>query len=144
LDHITASTTNQHRLVTTPLSPKDATTEFKEIKDIARTNGYSEEFVGRIHNKQKKKEELRRLTTLTPVSRDDSPKRRHALTFYPAITDQLKKIFKSHQIDLVYSKKGKLNEIVGNPKDEIDMLEKSGVYQIACLGCDFMYIGQKN
>jgi hypothetical protein len=52
-----------HRLVTTPLSPDDATTELNEIKTIAKINGYSEEFVDRIHNKHKKKEELRNLTT---------------------------------------------------------------------------------
>jgi hypothetical protein len=45
-----------HRLVTTPLSPDDATTELNEIKTIAKINGYSEEFVDRIHNKHKKKE----------------------------------------------------------------------------------------
>jgi hypothetical protein len=34
-----------HRLVTTSLSPDDATTEVNEIKTIAKINGYSEEFV---------------------------------------------------------------------------------------------------
>jgi hypothetical protein len=56
-----------HRLVTTPLSPDDATKELNDIKTIAKINGYSEEFVDRIHNKHKKKEELRNLTTLIPV-----------------------------------------------------------------------------
>jgi hypothetical protein len=44
-----------HRLVTTPLSPDDATTELNEIKTITQINGYSELFVDRIHNKHKKK-----------------------------------------------------------------------------------------
>jgi hypothetical protein len=52
-----------HRRVTTPMSPDDATTELNEIKIIAKINGYSEEFVDRIHNKHKEKEEFRILTT---------------------------------------------------------------------------------
>jgi hypothetical protein len=68
-----------HRLITTPLDSEDATAELKEINTIAKINGYSEVFVDRIHNKHKKKEELRRLTTLTPVSQENSPKRRHAV-----------------------------------------------------------------
>jgi hypothetical protein len=43
-----------HRIVTTPLSPDDATTELRKIKNIAKINGYSEKFVDRIHNKHKK------------------------------------------------------------------------------------------
>jgi hypothetical protein len=56
-----------HRLVTTSLNPDDATTELNEIKTIAKINVYSEEFVDRIHNKHKKKEKLRNLTTLILV-----------------------------------------------------------------------------
>jgi hypothetical protein len=52
-----------HYLVTTPLSPDDATIE--EEKTSAEINGYSEEFVVRIHiTTNKKKEELRNLATL--------------------------------------------------------------------------------
>jgi hypothetical protein len=47
-----------HRLVTTPLSLDDAATELNKIKNIAKINGYSEDFVDRIHNKHKKKEKL--------------------------------------------------------------------------------------
>jgi hypothetical protein len=46
----------------------------------AKINGYSEEFVDRIHNKHKKKKELRNLTTLIPVlKRDDAPTKRNAI-----------------------------------------------------------------
>jgi hypothetical protein len=77
-----------HRLVTTRLSPVDATTELNEIKTIAKIN---EEFVDRIHNKHKKKEEPLNLTTLIPVlKRDDAPTKRHA------ITNKLQRIFRNH------------------------------------------------
>jgi hypothetical protein len=87
----TGSNTNQQpsasRLVTTPLSPDDATTELNEIKTIAKINGYSEEFVDRIHNKHKKKEELQNLTTLIPVlKRDDAPTCHHVPSSHHAKT----------------------------------------------------------
>jgi hypothetical protein len=91
-----------------------------EIKTIAKINGYSEEFVDRIHNKHKKKEELRNLKTLIPVlKRYDAPTKRHAITFYPVITNKLQRILRNHQIDLVYSNKGKLKDSLGNPNDKI-------------------------
>jgi Zn ribbon nucleic-acid-binding protein len=31
---------------------------------------------------------------------------------------------------------------LGNPKDKIDMMEKSEVYQVDCVACDSMYIDQ--
>jgi hypothetical protein len=43
---------------------------------------------------------------------------------------------------LVYSNKRKLRDILGNPKDKFEVLEKSGVYQVECTGCDAVYIGQ--
>jgi hypothetical protein len=40
---------------------------------------------------------------------------------------------------LVYSKKGKISDILGNPKDKFEQLEKS---EIKCDGCNAVYIGQ--
>jgi hypothetical protein len=122
-----------HRLITTLLSPDDAPTELKEIKTIAKINSYSEKFVNRNHNKHKKQEELWNLTTLIPVlKKDDAPTKRHAITFYQAITNKLQRIFRNHQIDLVYSNKGKLKDNLGNPVDKTKMLQKSGIYQVKC------------
>jgi hypothetical protein len=116
-----------HRLVTTPLNPDDATTELNENKTSAEINGYSAKFVDRIHNKHKK-EKLRNLTTLIPVlKRDDAPTKRHAITFYPAITNKLQRIFRNHQIDLMYSNKGELKDGLGNPKDKTEMLHKTRI-----------------
>jgi hypothetical protein len=101
------------------MNQADATTEFNEIKTIAKINGHSEEFVDRVHNKHKKKEELRNLTTLIPVlKKDDAPAKRQAITFYPTITNKLQRIFRNHQVDLVYSNKGKLKDSLENPKQD--------------------------
>jgi hypothetical protein len=61
---------HRHRLVTIPMSPDDAVSELNEIKNIAKINCYPEHFVDRIHTKRLKKNELQRLTTLIPVSKD--------------------------------------------------------------------------
>jgi hypothetical protein len=57
LSRTSASNTNQQP--STPwfiaMSPDDATTELNEIKTIVQINGFSEEFVDRIHNKHKRK-----------------------------------------------------------------------------------------
>jgi hypothetical protein len=79
---------------------------------------------------------------LIPVfKRDDAPTNRNAITFYPAITNKLQKIFRNHQIDLVYSEKGKLKDSLGNLKNKTEMLQKSEIYQVECEGCDSVYIG---
>jgi hypothetical protein len=118
-----------HRLVTTPMSSDDATTELNEIKTIAKVNGYSEEFVDRIHNKHKKKEELRNLTTLIPVlKRDDASTKTYASTF-----TNYKRF--SGTIKLIWC-------IATRANSKTEMLQKSGIYQVECEGCDFVYIGQ--
>jgi hypothetical protein len=100
-------------------------------QNSTRINRYSEEFVDRIHNKHKKKEELQNLTTLIPVlKRDDTPTKRHAIPFYAAITSKLQRIFRNHQIDLVCSNKGKLKDRLGNPKDKTKMLQIYRIYQV--------------
>jgi hypothetical protein len=80
---------------------------------------------------------------LIPVlKRDDAPTKRHAITFYPAIPNKLHRIFRNHQIDLVYSSKGKLKDSLGKPKDKAEMLQKIGIFQVECEGCNSVYIGQ--
>jgi hypothetical protein len=43
---------------------------------------------------------------------------------------------------MVHSTIVKLGELLGNPKDQVETLQKSGIGQIDCLGCSASYIGQ--
>jgi hypothetical protein len=97
--------------------------------------------VNRIYQRQKLKAELQALTTLVPSVQNET-KKRAAIAFFPGITNKQQGIFKRHNIDLVYSNRGELSDILGNPKDKCHPLEKSGVYQITCKGCEAKYIGQ--
>jgi hypothetical protein len=81
------------------------------------------------------------LTTLTPAS-DELTIKRVAAPFHPPITNKLKAVFKKHQIKMVHSTRGKLGELLGIPKDQVETLQKSGIYQIDCLECSASYIGQ--
>jgi hypothetical protein len=69
-----------------------------------------------IYEKHVKKQNLRQLTTLPPHTSDEQL-RRAPITFYPGITNKLQNIFKKHKIKIVYSNKGKLCDLLGNPKD---------------------------
>jgi hypothetical protein len=88
------------------------------------------------------------MTLIPALQKDDAPTKKYSITlfpaiaFFPAITNKLKRIFRNHQIDLVYSNKGKLKDNLGNPKDKTKMLQKSGIYQVKCKGCDSVYIGR--
>jgi hypothetical protein len=85
--------------------------------------------VNRIYQRQNPKAELRALTTLVPSIQNET-KKRAAITFFPSITNKLQGIFKRHNIDLVYSIRSKLSDVLGNPKNKCHPLEKSGVTKL--------------
>jgi hypothetical protein len=87
-----------------------------------------------IYQRPKSKAKLQTLTTLVPSVQNET-KKRAAITFVPGITNKLQGIFKRHNIDLVYSNRCKLSDVLRNPQNKCHPLEKSGVYQIACKGC---------
>jgi hypothetical protein len=122
-----------HRLVTTPLSPDDATIELNEIKTIPKINGYSEEFVDHIFTTNTRERGASKPWFLfwkeTMHRRKDMPSRTNYKGF-------------SGTIKLIWRNKGKLKDRLGNSKDKTEMLQKSGIYQVECEGCDSVYIGQ--
>jgi predicted GIY-YIG superfamily endonuclease len=63
-------------------------------------------------------------------------------SFYPPITNKLQNIFRRHKIKLVHENRRKIKELLGNPKDKTDHLDKAGIYEIQCQGCEASYIGQ--
>ncbi|KAI4465998.1 dna-directed rna polymerases i ii and iii subunit rpabc2 [Holotrichia oblita] len=64
------------------------------------------------------------------------------LPYAPFITKGLSKIFKELDLRIVYSSGNSLRSLIGNPKDKIQPLEKSGIYEINCKDCNQKYIGQ--
>ncbi|KAI4469133.1 giy-yig endonuclease superfamily [Holotrichia oblita] len=64
------------------------------------------------------------------------------LPYAPFITKGSSKIFKELDLRIVYSSGTSLRSLIGNPKDKIQPLEKSGIYEINCKDCNQKYIGQ--
>jgi hypothetical protein len=54
----------------------------------------------------------------------------------------LEKVFKKFNIEIAYDSLGKFRDLLGNLKDKIDEMEKSGIYKILCAICRAFYIGQ--
>jgi hypothetical protein len=80
-------------------------------------NGYEKKFIDQMYQHRLKMKQLHELTTLTPVSDEQTIKRVAASR-----------------------KNGPFNQrqtlgTLGNPKDQVETLQKSGIYQIDCLGC---------
>ena len=41
----------------------------------------------------------------------------------------------------VHSSGNKLQQLLGNPKDKIELNERSGIYEISCKDCNLKYVG---
>ena len=63
------------------------------------------------------------------------------IPFHPA-TKGLGKIYKNVGFKVVHGSNNNIRSLLGNPKDKLKTLEKSGIYEIQCSHCDSKYIGQ--
>lgn len=65
-----------------------------------------------------------------------------SVPYNPQYTNGLAKIFKQAGMKLVFQSGNTLRHLLGNPKDKIHDLEKSGIYEVSCTDCDKKYVGQ--
>jgi hypothetical protein len=135
-----------------PLSDERREKELQHIKMMARINGYDESIVESLHRKHKRRHEIKMITTLQPIPRDKIRRTRNKngnytaqfaiLPFYPPLSYRIERVLRKHNINVCYSNRGKLKDMLGNGKRARDMSELSGVYEISCLDCEMKYIGQ--
>ncbi|KAI4456803.1 giy-yig endonuclease superfamily [Holotrichia oblita] len=128
-----------HRLLTLPLNKARYEKELKIIKDAAKCNGFQPQHIYKLIRKFNYKKTVKESTTF----REDvkaSPV--VTLPYAPFITKGLSKIFKELGLRIVYSCGTSLRSLIGNPKDKMQPLEKSGIYEINCNDCNQKYIGQ--
>ena len=104
----------------------------------AVSNGYSERLIDNILKKQKHKKRIQDSTTLIPAKDQKYVK----LPFDPTSTKGLEGVFRQHNIKPCYVSNSKLKTLLGNPKDPIEPLQKSGIYKVTCPECNIAYIGQ--
>ena len=128
-----------HRLLTFPLNKVRYEKELEVIKHGARCNGFQPQIIYKLIRKFNYRNFLKESTTFreevtnTPFV---------TLPFAPSITKGLSKIFKGLDLGTVYSSGTNLRSLIGNPKDKVQPLEKSGIYEISCKNCNQKYIGQ--
>jgi hypothetical protein len=135
-----------HRLCKLPLSITDYMKEYTYIKHIADVNGYKDTMIDQLIMKHTKK--IKRSNSSSLFSQNkaleniEAPKRRVNMTFVPEITNKLKSVFSQFDLEMVFSSRNKLRNLLGSTKDKTEQLDKSGIYEIGCNNCNNKYIGQ--
>lgn len=126
-----------HRLLSVPLNPARFEKEKLTIKKIAISNGYESDLIDKIIRKKLYKIKLNNTSTF----KRESQKTKYISIPYDNLTRKLGKHFR--EIDFSVSFKSRtLQDSLGNPKDKVEKFEKSGIYEISCNECDYLYYGQ--
>ena len=125
-----------------PLSINSYINELRTIKNIAQANGYTENEIDDLVNKQARNIRKNSLSTFYQQAKNQKQTKRASFKFTHEITNHLKPIFKQHDIQLVFSNDNKLKNLLGNAKDKCDEHQKSGIYKLLCDFCSKVYIGQ--
>ncbi|KAJ8976203.1 hypothetical protein NQ317_008281 [Molorchus minor] len=128
-----------HLLLSFPLSKERFEKERKLIKDIAKINGYSENYVDRLIMKRRFKETLRNSSTFQTDT--ESPKF-VSISYAPQFTRGLSRILKNIGLTVIHPSGNKLQQLLGNPTDTIGVNDRSGIYEISCKDCNLKYVGQ--
>jgi hypothetical protein len=141
------------RLWNLPLSDERREKEFGYIKEMARINGYKTAIVEKMHQKHRDRHKIREITTLQPLEREKKIKEslgrngksfRHfaVIPFCNPVSYKVEKILRKYDVNVCYSNRGKLKNILNCGKRMLNENESAGVYEICCRKCSKKYIGQ--
>jgi hypothetical protein len=111
---------------------------------IGIENGYKNEVIEKIIQKQEKKIKLQQNTTLSNTTTNPTFIRCISLTYYPKLTNKLINILKKHKIQIINNRnKFKIKNHLESTKNKKDNKYKSGICKITCgtRKCGFKYIG---
>lgn len=129
-----------HRLLTFPLNPVRFQLELQNIKNIAIDNGYSPKIIDNLIRKRKFKLDISKSSTLLSV--ETKEKQNFIKIPFHNLAKGLNKVCKDANYKIVYSSNNRIHNLLGNPKDKVETLEKSGIYEIKCSHCNRKYVGQ--
>ena len=130
------------RLNKIPLTKYAYNIEYNRILTLARDNGYPVGVVLGICNRIKK-ELMYRLAYKTLAK--ETPELGYiSINYFPdmRLIRKLQNIFKKYHIKLAFKNSNVGHMIINNNLDKQDILQKSGVYQLKCLKCNAIYIGE--
>lgn len=108
------------------------------MKKLAQVNGFSKTTLDTIIRKHRNKTELRKWTSL-PSLKNNSPTR-NSFNYFPSLTNKMKNVLKKHDVQMVFSSKNQLSNLLGGTKDTITPTDKSGICMATC-SCGKKYIG---
>jgi hypothetical protein len=94
------------------------------------------------HSKKLKRNTRSTLFRQKKKENDENQLKRVSMSYVPEVTDKIKTVFKQHNMEVVCSSDNKLKAILGSTKDKVDILKKTGIYEVTCGDCEDRYIGQ--
>ena len=120
------------------------------VVNMARINGYEEKIIWKIYDKHRRRNDLKKLTTLEPERKgrkeehetDNERKINVVLPFYTPSSHIIENILKSHGVTVCYENRGTMREIIGKVKEKRPVMQESGIYKISCQNCDSIYVAQ--
>ena len=125
---------NRSEIVT---DPADRSEEVEHVKTALRNCGYRDWTFFRASNKREKTTTQEK----DPVSEKRGPT--VTLPYIEGSSEQLRRAFNTAGVPTAFKPYRTLRQTLVSPKDKADKLKQSGtVYEIACLHCDSLYIGE--
>jgi Reverse transcriptase (RNA-dependent DNA polymerase) len=129
------------RLLSIPLSPKNFNQELHTIYSIAQNNGYTISFVDSLLKKMTRS--LIHKSLYTPYNTTPENNQYRRILYIPNISPRISRLLKPlNIIPAPYSLNSIRSNILNNKIEDIDILERSGVYKIKCGDCFQIYVGQ--
>lgn len=127
-----------YRAFSIPLTPPRLEKELMTISQIARNNGFSDQFIATICRKVKKNMALR---ALHPSQDSDVPQYR-TLTYFGSQSAKIGRILNSPNLQISFRAPTSLGQLLFNNKFKPDKTTRSGVYKLTCADCEACYVGQ--
>ena len=123
-------------------SPQHLSEEIEFLKNIFIENGYNENHLKKIITSYQPRQLSRHKNELQ-TQRDNPDRPLHAsLPWIPGVSDKLKKLFKSANINTTFKSSSNLNDILCRKnKARLPTFSTPGVYMISC-SCGKRYVGE--
>ena len=131
-----------HRLISIPLDTQNFKYELNIITKIAENNGYNKNIIHDLLHKKQKKVLYKQLYNSSPIPEKDKiiyRKLKYVKNTSNSLSIELKKF---NIITGLYNSYNLRNCLINNKIVDREPFSHSGIYQINCESCNFIYIGQ--
>ena len=131
--------TLHHRAATVTSDPEDLVTEEKHIHQALSRCGYPNWVI----RKGSRKHQQNKVQDSKQKDSQQKSAGHATIPYIPTLSEQLKRIFHDHGIQLHFKSNRTVKQVLGNPKDRTAKEKQCGVvYNIKCKECQSEYIGE--